>query len=517
MTEQDSNRLYAASEVGPPRRAKSVKSLVRYAMSDGGDAHTPRESLSRSASRRQSMSRPLSRASAYSDAPTIRKANSTGRIQLDSMFDNTNVGSAPLMESHGRDQRYNGYTNMVLPTGGAYKPSANPVNELGKLNARALGMPQSSMAAITFSSSLFNLEDKGAPTPAHLRGQLPPPVDFTSHSRPPTKVAASQVMVQVYAVAIDQLDIDALPDLKRSAVGKYIPGRSFVGRVQAVGDGEKDLVRGDIVVGLQDIRKSGALCEYILVERRRVGRIPPSTTASLEQLAALPMQGIACVRALRGVVKRNTRALIMDADTGIPALMCQEMARMGVSVVAIIPGGEGSGAAQAACMANGAKGVHIGSPAAVMLGLEEAVCDIVVDTRGGKKVTDAARRVLVNGGRVFSFVPPDEASSPETTTRALPPKRSKSLKNLRASFVGGRKKDHGHNLVFEYIHAAGAGEPEVDASGLDVRDVLEEPLLGLFRPAVETVVPFERGAAVFRPRVGVSAVAGGVAVVRLVN
>lgn len=513
MTEQDSNRLYTVSEAGAPRRSKSVKSMVRYAMSDGGREREPRDtrpasrmSLSRSASR-------VSHVSEASDARTIRRATSTGRIQLDSKFD-TNIGVAPPMESHGRDQQFGGYTNLVLPTGGGYKPSPNPLGELSKLNSRALGMPHGSMAAIMFNA-IAPWKNDPAPTPAHLRHQLAPPVEFTSHAKPPTKIGSSQVMVQVYAVAVDQLDIDCLEHLKKSNVGKYIPGRSFVGRCLAVGDSERDIARGDIVVGLQDIRKSGALCEYLLVERRRVARIPPSTTMSLEQLAALPLQGVACVRALRGVVTRNTRALVMDAHMGIPALMCQEMARLGVSVMAVISGGDDHAASQHACMAHGAKGVLTGSPAAVLLGLEPAQFDIIVDTRGGPKVVEAAKRALVDGGRVISLVPPDPAG---TKPEDSPPKRSKSLKNLRASFVGGRKHQNGRDVVFEYIHAAGAGEPEVDASGLDCRDVLEEPLMGMLRPVVDgQVVPFERGVKVFETMSRLEGLAGGVRVVRLVN
>lgn len=87
----------------------------------------------------------------------------------------------------------------------------------------------------------------------------------------------------------------------------------------------------------------------------------------------------------------------MGAHEGIPALICQEMSRAGVSVTAVIPGGTDSHEAQSACMANGARGVLTGSAAGVMLALDEYGWDFVFDTQGGQRVYDAAKRMLKNG------------------------------------------------------------------------------------------------------------------------
>lgn len=84
----------------------------------------------------------------------------------------------------------------------------------------------------------------------------------------------------------------------------------------------------------------------------------------------------------------------MGAQDGIAALVCQEMSRAGVNVTAVIDGGENAYQAQSACMANGARGVLTGSPAAVMLGLDEGGWDFIFDTQGGQRVYDAAKRLL---------------------------------------------------------------------------------------------------------------------------
>jgi hypothetical protein len=161
-----------------------------------------------------------------------------------------------LMESHGRELRGNGYTNLILPRGGSYNPVTNPIRELTRRDPRMASLPHTSMAAIALTSSLMSSKRfNESATPAHLRHNLPSLVDFTSHISPPTKVGDREVMVQVYAVAVDSADIAALDERGVADVGKFIPGRSFVGRLLVIGDDEKDLQRGDLVMGLLDIKK----------------------------------------------------------------------------------------------------------------------------------------------------------------------------------------------------------------------------------------------------------------------
>lgn len=379
---------------------------------------------------------------------------------------------------------------MVLPKGGNFKPG-DPTKGNGP-DLQLLGVPPTSMAAITLSSALhtFHLKHE-SPTPAHLRWKLPPPVDFSTIT-PPHRVSNAQILVQVYAVAVDWLDIAALDEKQRHDVARWIPGRSFVGRCITTGVDEKEIARGDVVIGLLDIRNSGALAEYIVADRRRVARVNPDTHLELEELAALPAQGIAVHRAIRDVgVSRGQQALVMDAHEGLPALFCQELTRMGLVVTAIVPGGaEG---AQEAALAYGARGVLTGSPVSVMHGLPESLFALVVDTVGAAA---AARRILADPGHVLSLKSGDGPAPKHT---------------LKTKLGFGKRK----SLIASYVQPAGAGDAPVDASGLDYRDVLEEPVLGVLHPAVEEVVPFEQGASVFASRRNLDRLR--VAVVRIVN
>lgn len=145
--------------------------------------------------------------------------------------------------------------------------------------------------------------------------------------------------------------------------------------------------------------QSGALAEFIVIDRRRVTRAPYPTSLTLEDLALLPLQAVPAIRVIRGNLTKNSRAIIMDAHTGVSALICQELSRAGVSITAIIGGGDAHHDAQTRCLQNGARGVLTGSPAAIMFGLHEDEWDFVVDTKGGERIYDAAKRILREGGK----------------------------------------------------------------------------------------------------------------------
>lgn len=88
--------------------------------------------------------------------------------------------------------------------------------------------------------------------------------------------------------------------------------------------------------------------------------------------------------------------------------------------------------------------------------------------------------------------------------------KASGFKSLRMAFSNKRKDSKFINFV--YLPPAGSGEPEVDTSGVDIRDTLEEATMDAFRPMVGQVLPFERGAEAFRWTKGQIP-----AVVRLIN
>ncbi|KAK2462299.1 hypothetical protein APHAL10511_005605 [Amanita phalloides] len=220
-------------------------------------------------------------------------------------------------------------------------------------------------------------EDNGVGISSSGRGlSAHQPLGFTSYRKPPDYVPSSCVLVQVWAVGVDGIDARLVglrlgsrgnndarqfhqanamngsakkgssrwkivrsavapagqdhQDLQQPLVG-YIPARSFVGRVLECGwgVGDETAKRADWVVGLLDVRKAGALSEFIVVDKRRVHRVPhpkmtgmslkalgkqperrsststtrtPAWGLTLEELALLPLCGVPAYRAVRTFV-----------------------------------------------------------------------------------------------------------------------------------------------------------------------------------------------------------------------
>ncbi|KAF8626475.1 hypothetical protein AX15_004858 [Amanita polypyramis BW_CC] len=209
------------------------------------------------------------------------------------------------------------------------------------------------------------------------------PLGFTSYREPPGHMPSSSVLVQVWAVGVDGIDarlvglrlgsnvktatypsrsasginghsrkgslrwklvrnaaVSVDQDQQQPQVG-YIPGRSFVGRVLECGweVGDDVMKKGDWVVGLLDVRKAGALAEFIVADRRRVHRVPhpkmanmslkalgkqpdrgspnmrtPAWGLTLEELALLPLCGVPAFRAVRTFIYAFSSSATRDTD-----------------------------------------------------------------------------------------------------------------------------------------------------------------------------------------------------------
>lgn len=121
---------------------------------------------------------------------------------------------------------------------------------------------------------------------------------------------------------------------------------------------------------------------------------------------------------------------------------------------------------------------------------------------------------------IISLVAGDPSLNNDRPNSKSKPKQS-GFKTLRAVFSNRRNKNI-KQINYTYVSEAGTGEAEVDTGGMDVRDVLEEPCMGSFRPSMPitdegevAVWPFERGMEAFR--VGVGKEAAGTSVVRIIN
>ncbi|KAJ7122882.1 hypothetical protein C8R44DRAFT_876078 [Mycena epipterygia] len=221
------------------------------------------------------------------------------------------------------------YTSLTIPPAPAPSlPRSASISKRLRTSLRrdTIDLTRSRLAQATMASVEVV---GGLASPSHAQ---PPRLGFTHYRTPPHAVPKASVLVQVWAVGLDAVDLRLLgvhtaaarPELTRSRtqsfgrfVGRtisrrtasdagsisdkdsthappqvgFVPGRSFVGRVLECGWEVRDEVvrRGEWVVGLLDIRKSGALAEFITVDRHRIHRVPhPHTPPSTNSPAHSP-------------------------------------------------------------------------------------------------------------------------------------------------------------------------------------------------------------------------------------
>jgi len=176
-------------------------------------------------------------------------------------------------------QATSGYTSLILPLA-AYTPSKNPAQDLvsNKVDLPRSGIAQTTMSSISITKNgssqttlraakrmslhgLFgNLSTPtlDLATPDHLRAFAPSPLAFTSSLAPPSRFGSSQVLVQVWAVALDRLDALIVQERASKLDGSghgFIPGRGFVGRVIETGVEVSNIHRGDWVFGSFEVKK----------------------------------------------------------------------------------------------------------------------------------------------------------------------------------------------------------------------------------------------------------------------
>ncbi|KIY45145.1 hypothetical protein FISHEDRAFT_76825 [Fistulina hepatica ATCC 64428] len=299
---------------------------------------------------------------------------------------------APALPSHGTP----GYTSLTLPR--APMPYGGITRTGGgtSVDLTLPGIAQTTMATVEVVSGL-GAEQHGALRRIFTRRRPSthrshPMLGFASHRTPPRQVPSDGVLVQVWAVGVDGTDailvggtegsgVSSSDKLRRANVG-YIPGRSFVGRVLECGWQVKDETfrKGEWVVGLLDVRKAGALSEFVVVDRHRLYRVPQpqlhgpllvppgrrrsrltngsklvpvdnrrlpdekptSDSLTLEELALLPLVGVPAYRAARTLFSAIPSSQD-DCDDGLPPLFHRDSVNTSRRVL-VLNGHEGVGA-----------------------------------------------------------------------------------------------------------------------------------------------------------------------------
>ncbi len=194
-----------------------------------------------------------------------------------------------------------------------------------------------------------------------------------------------QVVIEVQHISLNH------GDLNDAGSGRVPPGAVLGSDVagvvtQAAGDGIGPRV-GTRVVALA----SGGFAQRITVDVDSVATVPP--TVDLAEAAALPVAGLAALRALRACGSvLGKRVLITGASGGVGSYAIQLAARAGAHVIASV----GSAARGRGLREDGAAHVVIG-----LDGIEDPV-DAILDTVGGPQMVEAWA-LLAPGGSLQSI------------------------------------------------------------------------------------------------------------------
>ena len=193
-----------------------------------------------------------------------------------------------------------------------------------------------------------------------------------------------QVLIDVHHASLNYGDLNDARS-GRVPVGAVL-GSDAAGVVaQAAADGAPAV--GKRVVALA----SGAFAERAVVDVSALAEVPPSV--DLAEVAALPVAGLAALRALRAAgAVLGKRVLITGASGGVGRFAVQLAAHAGAQVIASVGSlARGEGLAQA-----GAEEVVVG-----LEGLDQPV-DVVLDNVGGQQMVDAWN-LLAPGGNLQSI------------------------------------------------------------------------------------------------------------------
>ncbi|KAE8212774.1 hypothetical protein CF327_g3636 [Tilletia walkeri] len=393
-------------------------------------------------------------------------------------------------------------TSLPLPSNpSVYRPSKDPSKLSSKIDDALYG--RSTMQTISITSGSFRSKSarkaasssghgarddasirSSSEVPAHLREELAQStMALSAHTPPPRKVGSSQVLVQVIAVAIDEMDRLIVQDRIRNGKGYgFVPGRSFCGRIMECGWDVKHLKKGTIVFGMQDGSKCGALAEFMTVEAAFVCKAPEDCLTT-EQISALPAAGLLSyeiVATYCNQLERGSRVLILNAHDGVGLLVMQQSVELGLIIVAQCPTAVADGVA--VCRANGAHEVVVGEPLWAVNSLHESSFDLVVDTVGGRRIYDASRRVLATKGHFATCFGDEHGSSS--------PNLKSHMRSLRRAFFKKDKK----NIGYEWIG---------NLTAEDCREALESVKVAAERgdicPRLSSILPFEDGVRAFDP------------------
>ena len=236
-------------------------------------------------------------------------------------------------------------------------------------------------------------------------------LEYTDAPRP--KVKADEVLVKVYAAAVNPADWKI-----RNGMGErfgfklpLILGGDIAGIVEEVGDAVENFKRGDEIYGMTLSSLSGGYAEYAIAKPE--GIAPKPESLSFEEAAAIPIGALTAWQAMFDLANLSSgqRVLITGASGGVGSMAVQLAKAKGAFVV-----GTASGRNEEFVRSLGADEFVDYTKQ----NFEEVVkdVDVVFDTVGGDTQERAFQTLKKGGFLATAAGPPSEEKAKEFGVKA---------------------------------------------------------------------------------------------------
>ena len=156
---------------------------------------------------------------------------------------------------------------------------------------------------------------------------------------PKPEPGANEVRVRVHASSVNGFDVAVADGKTKGMMEHAFPltlGRDYAGVVDQVGKGVTRYAVGDEVFGFvfKTILQDGTWAEYVVVPED-MSVSPKPARLGLAEAAALPLAGVAALKAVEGIdPAQGDRVLIVGATGGVGGYAVQLAAARGAQVIA---------------------------------------------------------------------------------------------------------------------------------------------------------------------------------------
>jgi NADPH:quinone reductase-like Zn-dependent oxidoreductase len=226
---------------------------------------------------------------------------------------------------------------------------------------------------------------------------------MTLVERPKPKAAINDVVVQVHASGFVWTEL-TWPSTWTDRLGNNrtptIPGHELAGVVTALGYGTRGLSVGQLVFGLTDWYRDGALAEYVAVEARNLAPLPGELDFTVG--ASLPISGLTAWQGLfeHGRLQEGQSVLVHGAAGAVGSMATQLACEFGAYVI-----GTGRAADRQTALDFGAQEfVDLEKDALEDVGGVDLVFDLI-----GGDIGKRSAGLIRAGGTLVSIVGPTEA------------------------------------------------------------------------------------------------------------